>query len=50
MKSFIELRVLSELEMWRPKSKLEAWYERNKFVVWFVGVVVALLGLYARFK
>ena len=50
MKSFIEVRIKSELEMWNPKSKLEAWYEKNKFVVWLVGIVVAIVGLYAKFK
>jgi hypothetical protein len=33
MKTFIEVRIQSELKMWKPKSKLEAWYERNKFVI-----------------
>ena len=45
MKSFIEVRIQSELKMWRPKSKLEQWYERNKFVVWIVGIVRRLGGL-----
>lgn len=54
MKKFIEVRIQSELKMWKPKSKLEAWYERNKFVIWLVGIVVtivvALAGLYAKVK
>ncbi len=50
MKSFIEVRIQSELKMWKPKPKFEAWYERNKFIVWFVGIVVTLIGLYAKFK
>lgn len=54
MKNFIEVRIQSELKMWKPKSKLEAWYERNKFVIWLVGIVVtivvALAGLYAKVK
>lgn len=50
MKNFIEVRVKSELKMWRPKSKLEAWYGRNKSIVWFVSIIVALAGLYAKFK
>ena len=54
MKTFIEVRIQSELKMWSPKSKLEAWYERNKFVIWLVGIVVtivvALAGLYAKVK
>lgn len=50
MKSFIEVRVQSELSLWQPKSKLEAWYERNRFVVWLVGIVVGLVGLYEKFK
>jgi len=50
MKSFIEVRIQSELKMWKPTSKLEAWYERNKFVVWLVSIVVGLVGLYAQFK
>ena len=48
MKEFIVVRVQAELKLWRPKSKLEAWYERNKSVVWIVGIVVALIGLYAK--
>ena len=50
MKSFIEVRIQSELKMWKPKSKLEAWYERYeryKFLVRLVGYVVEL---YAKFK
>lgn len=45
MKSFIEVRVQSELDMWRPKSKRERWIERNKFVVWIVGIVISLFGV-----
>jgi len=50
MKIFIEVRIKSELEMWKPKSKLEAWYEKNGSVVCLVGVIVAIVGLYAKFK
>lgn len=54
MKNFIEVRIQSELKMWKPKSKFEAWYERNRFVIWLVGIVVtivvALSGLYAKVK
>lgn len=54
VKSFIEVRIQSELKMWRPKSKLEVWFERNTSVKWIVGIVVAivlaLIGLYANFK
>ena len=50
MKSFIEVRVKSELDMWKPKSKLEAWYEKNKSVVGLIGIIVAIVGLYAKFK
>ena len=50
MKNFIEVRIKSELDMWQPKSKLESWYERNKFIIWAMGTIVALIGLYARFR
>ena len=54
VKSFIEVRIQSELKMWRPKSKLEVWFERNTSVKWIVSIVVAivlaLIGLYANFK
>lgn len=47
--AFIEERVRCELVMWKPKPKLEVWYERNKFWVWFVGAVVTIAGLCAKF-
>lgn len=54
MTSFIEVRIQSELKMWRPKSKLEVWHQRNSSVIWFIGIVVSivlgLLGIYAQVK
>ncbi len=49
MKSFIEVRIESELKMWKPKPMFEVWYERNKSTAWFVGVILTLIGLYAKF-
>ena len=50
MENFINVRIQSELELWHPKSQLELWYLNNKSVIWLVGIVVGLLGLYAKFK
>ena len=49
MAEFIEERVRAELAMWKPKSRVELWYERNKFWVWVIGIVVSILGLWAKF-
>jgi hypothetical protein len=50
MSEFIEEHIRCELAMWKPKSKLEQWYEQNKFWVWMVGIVVAVAGLYVKFR
>lgn len=49
LREFIEERIQCELAMWRPNSSVEEWYDRNKFWVWFVGIVVALASLAAKF-
>lgn len=46
---FIEERVRAELAMWMPRSRVELWYERNKFWVWAIGILVSILGLWAKF-
>lgn len=48
MKELIELRVRAESEMWHSKSSLELWYERNKFIVWAVGILIAVVGTWAK--
>lgn len=45
---FIEERVRAEFAMWKPKSRVELWYERNKFWVWAIGIIVSILGLWAK--
>ena len=49
MKYFIEVRIKSELDMWKAKTKLEVWYEKNKSIVWLIGIIVAIGGLIAKF-
>lgn len=49
MTDFVDVRIRSELEMWKPKSKLQVWYEHNKATVWIVGVLLAVLGLAVKF-
>jgi hypothetical protein len=49
MKTFIEVRIDSELKMWKAKPRFEVWYEHNKSTVWFIGIVISLVGLYAKF-
>lgn len=50
MKTFIEVRIESELKMWKAKPKFEVWYEHNKSMVWILGIVLSLIGLYAKFS
>ena len=50
MTRFIEVRIKSELEMWKPKSKLDNFYDNNKAIVWLTGIIVAIVGLYAKFR
>lgn len=49
MTDFVDVRIRSELEMWKPNTKLQVWYEHNKATVWIVGVLLAVLGLAAEF-
>lgn len=49
MEQFIEERIRAELTMWKPKSRVELWYERNKFWVWAIGIILSILGLWAKF-
>ena len=49
MVQFIEERIRAELVMWKPKSRVELWYESNKFWVWAIGIIVSILGLWAKF-
>lgn len=49
MVQFIEERIRAELVMWKPKSRVELWYERNKFWVWVIGIIMSILGLWAKF-
>jgi len=50
MINFIEVRIKSELEMWKPKSTIENLYESNKAKVWLAGIIVAIVGLFAKFR
>ena len=49
MVNFIDIRIQSELELWRPKSKLETWYLHNKSIIWLVGIVLTVIGLFEKF-
>jgi hypothetical protein len=47
---FISTHIRAELQMWKPRPKFEVWYERNKSLAWVIGIIVAVVGLYAKFK
>jgi len=47
---FIDTHISAELQMWKPRPKFEVWYEQNKSLVWAIGTIVAVVGLYAKFK
>jgi hypothetical protein len=49
MTQFLDERVRAELAMWKPKSPVEGWYERNKFWMWVIGIVLSIVGLWAKF-
>lgn len=49
MTDFVETRIRSELQMWKPKTALQIWYEHNKPTVWIIGVVLTVMGLLAKF-
>ena len=48
MDKFLDERILSEIEMWKPKRSFEAWYERNKSLVWLIGAVLTIIGILAK--
>ena len=48
MDKFLDERILSELEMWRPKRSFEAWHERNKSLVWLIGAVLTIIGILSK--
>jgi len=44
MNRFIDVRIKSELDMWKPKSKLEVMHEKNKSIVWIIGSIIAIVA------
>jgi hypothetical protein len=48
MEQFLDERISAELVMWKPKSSLQRWYERNQSIVWLTGILLAILGLWAK--
>jgi hypothetical protein len=48
MDKFLDERILSEIEMWRPKPSFETWYERNKSLVWLIGAVLTIIGILSK--
>lgn len=49
MKQFLNEHIRAELSMWKPTARVEEWYEKNKFWVWLIGILLSLMGLWAKF-
>lgn len=45
MKDFIQTRIKSELEMWKPSSKLKLLYKEYEHIVWLIGAILAIGGI-----